>query len=60
MAFSFAPQLAFLAGPLGAISAGRQYILGFDIFDVDYFVFLGKIIQKVFDLLPIIPRRFGG
>ena len=25
MAFSFAPQLAFLAGPLGAISAGRQY-----------------------------------
>jgi len=26
MAFSFAPQLAFLAGPLGAISAGRQYL----------------------------------
>ena len=25
MAFSFAPQLAFLAGPLEAISAGRQY-----------------------------------
>ena len=25
MAFSFAPQLAFLAGPLGAISARRQY-----------------------------------
>lgn len=25
MAFSFALQLAFLAGPLGAISAGRQY-----------------------------------
>ena len=25
MAFSFAPQLAFLAEPLGAISAGRQY-----------------------------------
>ena len=27
MAFSFAPQLAFLAGPLEAISAGRQYFL---------------------------------
>ena len=26
MAFSFAPQLAFLAGPLEAISAGRQYV----------------------------------
>jgi hypothetical protein len=26
MAFSFAPQLAFLAGPLEAISAGRQYL----------------------------------
>jgi len=28
MAFSFALQLAFLAGPLGAISAGRQYHVG--------------------------------
>ena len=27
MAFSFAPQLAFLAGPLEAISAGRQSLI---------------------------------
>ena len=30
MAFSFAPQLAFLAGPLEAISAGRQQDSGYD------------------------------
>ena len=28
MAFSFDPQLAFPAGPLGVISAGRQYRTG--------------------------------
>lgn len=40
MAFSFAPQLAFLAGPLEAISAGRQYIerlsLIMTLHDVDF------------------------
>ena len=62
MAFSFAPQLAFLAGPLEAISAGRQYCIMYpeQFADIDPVAKAGEIFEMLLGVSPYADLKEAG